>query len=166
MEYDIYEKPVQVLSTQAISEKEKPLEEKAPLPNMDLPNIEIPSIDDTYYPSTNPQEIERLIREQIEYGIMCQRYDRGQLDNLVSIMTEVMLCTADMIPISREKAYSADYVQSCIRKVGSMHIEQIMEYLIANRPEIRNVRGYLLAALINTANTLDMSYDYGEQYAL
>lgn len=166
MGYDIYEKPVQVLPSQVKPEREKPLEEKGAIPNIDPLSIELLNNDYTNYPSTDPREMERLIRKQIEYDIMSQRYDRGQLDNLVSVMTEVMICTTETIHVSRDKAYPAEYMQNCIGKVGPLHIEQIMEYLIVNRPEIRNIRGYVLAALINAANTLDMDCQYGVEYSL
>lgn len=166
VEYEIYEKPIQEIPPQVESKQDNPLQEKGSLPNTDIPNIELLSTDHTNNPSTNPGEIERLIREQIEYEIMCQRYDRRQLENLVSVMTEVMLCTGDTITVSRDKAYPAEYVQNCIRRVGPLHIEQIMEYLITNSPEIRNIRGYLLTALVNAANTLDMDCQYGVEYNL
>ena len=97
---------------------------------------------------------------------MCQRYDQRQLDDLVSVMAEVMLYTGDTITISRDKAYPTQYTQEILRRIGPLHIEPIMEYLIENRPKIRNIRGYLLVALINAANTLDMGCEYGEGYTL
>ena len=165
MEYEIYEKPVQVLPAQVEPEKERPLKENAPLSNTDPANTDISNIDGNNQ-SINHGQMERLIRDQIEYEIMSQRYDPRHLDNLVSVMTEVMLCTTGAIHISRDKAYPAEYVQNCIRRVGPLHIEQIMEYLITNSPEIRNIRGYLLTALINAANTLDMDCQYGVEYNL
>lgn len=166
MEYDIYERPILEKPAQVKPKKEKPLRKKTPIPNTDPPNNELPNIDDTNYPSINPQQIERWIREKTEYDIMCQRYDRRQVDDIVAVMAEAMQCEADTIRVSRNKVYSADYVRSCIRKIGPMHIEQIMESLITNQPEIRNIRGYLLAALINAANTMEIGSQYGEAYVL
>ena len=81
---------------------------------------------------------------------------------MVSIMTEVMLCAENTIDISKNKSYSTGFVQGCVRMIGPLHIEQIMEYLITHKPRIQNVRGYLLTALINAANTLEMNCKYGE----
>lgn len=166
MKYDVYEKPVQDFPVQENRGMGNPLQEKGSQPNTDIPNIELLSTDHTNNPSTNPGEIERSIREQIEYEIMYQRYDRRQLDDLVSIMAEVMLCTGDTITVSRDKVYPSAYVQDVLCRVGPMHIEQIMEYLVGNQPEIRNIRGYLLTTLINAANTLDMDCQYGAGYNL
>ena len=166
MEYDIYEKPMQDFTAQVSPKKESTIEEKASIPNMELPSIDVPIIDSTHYPSINQQETERLIRKQIEYEIMCQRYDYRQLDNLVSLMVEVLQCKSAVISVSRDKEYPVEYVRACIRKIGPMHIEQIMETLLTNRPEIRNVRGYLLSMLINTANTLEICAWYGEENRL
>lgn len=166
MEYDIFEKPVLFLPIQEEPKKDNPPQKNGPLPNIEIPNTELLNTAYINNPSTNLKEIEQSIRNQIEYGIMCQRYDQRQLDDLVSVMTEVMLYTGDTITISRDKAYPTRYMQETLHRIGPLHIEQIMEYLIANRPEIRNIRGYLLTALINAANTLDMGCEYGEGYAL
>lgn len=165
VEYEIYEKPIQEIPAQMKPKKEKSLKGNALVPNTDEVNTDIPNIDENNQ-SINHGQMERSVREQIEYEIMCQRYDRRQMDNMVSVMAEVMLCTGDTIAVSRDKVYPAAYVQDVLRRVGPMHIEQIMEYLVGNQPEIHNIRGYLLTALINVANTLDMDCQYGTGYNL
>ena len=165
VEYEIYEKPIQEIPAQVEPQKAKPSKKKEPIPNIDEVNTDIPNIDGNNQ-SINHGQMERSVQNQIEYEIMSHRYDKRQLDNLVSVMVEVMLCTADTICVSRGKTYPAEYVCSCVGRIGPMHIEQIMEYLIANQPEIRNIRGYLLTALINAANTLDIDCQYGSEYSL
>lgn len=143
--------------------------ESSPLPIKDLsikelPIKELPIIHDTNHPSTNQtEEMEERIRKQIEYDIMCQRYDVRLLNDIVSVIVSVMVCRGETISLGKETVYPAEYVRSRLLKIGPMHIEQLMETLIRNQPVIRNVRAYLLTALINTANTMDMGYQWAEE---
>ena len=98
----------------------------------------------------------------MEYDILCQQYDHRLLNDIVSVMTEMMIIEKRKIHIGTDRAYPIEYVRSCMEKIGPMHIQQIMDYMAENQPTVRNIRGYLLAALINAANTMDMGYQYGE----
>ena len=73
------------------------------------------------------------IREQIEYDILCQQYDRMQLDELVEIMLEVAMNT-------------------------SMHIEKVMDGIRENTTRVWNTKAYLMAALFNSVSTIDNHY--------
>lgn len=46
------------------------------------------------------------IREQIEYDILCQQYDRMQLDELVEIMLEVAMNRSPTVKIGRDAGFS------------------------------------------------------------
>lgn len=118
-------------------------------------------MDDTQYPSTYDGLVE-VIRKQIEYDIMQERYDHRLLDDLVAVMVEAAMQSGETITLGRDKCYPAEYVRQCLSKIGSMHIEQILESLISQSPTIRNVRAYLLTAMINAANTMDTGYAFGD----
>ena len=51
------------------------------------------------------------IREQIEYDILCQQYDRMQLDELVEIMLEVAMNRSPTVKIGRDAEYPTGFVQ-------------------------------------------------------
>lgn len=163
--YDIYERPipVQEIPTQVKTKKAVPDEEKEAIPNTDLSSTDIPMTESIKNPSTNPDgTVEKRIRAQMEYDILCQQYDHRLLNDIVSVMTEMMIIEKSNIHIGKDRAYPIEYVRSCMEKIGPMHIQQIMDYMAENQPTVRNIRGYLLAALINAANTMDMGYQYGE----
>lgn len=174
MEYDIYEDPSLRLTRDTVlpdTEKQHlekpdvdtPYPEAVQLPSTNLPSIDIPNIYDTKDLSTNQTEaMEETLRKQIEYDIMCQRYDPRLLDDLVSVMLSVMVTESETISVGKNTVYPTTYVRSCLGKINSLHIEQLMENLERTRPTIHNTRSYLLAALINTANTMDMGYQYTE----
>lgn len=151
MDYEIFESP----------QLENPVEDYPPLPSINIPSTNLHSMDDTQYPSTYDGLVE-VIRKQIEYDIMQERYDHRLLDDLVAVMVEAAMQSGETITLGRDKCYPAEYVRQCLSKIGSMHIEQILESLISQSPTIRNVRAYLLTAMINAANTMDTGYAFGD----
>lgn len=174
IEYDIYETPQQRdVPDTADPDPEKPDVDKQneDIPDQDQevqsntnpPSTSLPNIYDTNNQSINQTDvIEDKLRKQIEYDIMCQRYDSRLLDDIVSVMASAIMAKGDTVSVGRDKEYPAEYVRFCLNKINSMHIEQLMETLTRNQPTIRHVRAYLLTALINAANTMDMGYQYGD----
>lgn len=151
MDYEIFESP----------QLENPVEDNPPLPSIHIPSTNLHSMDDTQNPSTYDGLVE-AIRKQIAYDIMRERYDHRLLDDLVAVMVEAAMQSGETIMLGRGRCYPAEYVRRCLSKIGSMHIEQILESLISQSPTIRNVRAYLLTALINAANTMDTGYAFGD----
>ena len=163
--YDIYERPIPVQENpvQVKTEKVCSDEGNEAIPNSLLPNNDIPITKSIYNPSTNPGgAMESRIKAQIEYPFLCQEYNHRLLDDLVAVMAEVMVLEKDMIYVGKEREYPTAYVRERIKKITSLHVQQIMESMIENKPVIRNVRGYLLASLINAANTMDTGYQYAD----
>lgn len=62
------------------------------------------------------------IREQIEYDILCQQYDRMQLDELVEIMLEVAMNRSPTVKIGRDAEYPTGFVQQRFEKITSIGI--------------------------------------------
>ena len=60
------------------------------------------------------------IREQIEYDILCQQYDRMQLDELVEIMLEVAMNRSPTVKIGRDAEYPTGFVQQRFEKITSI----------------------------------------------
>ena len=98
------------------------------------------------------------IREQIEYDILCQQYDRMQLDELVEIMLEVSMNRSPTIRIGRDAEYPTGFVQQRFEKITSMHIEKVMDGIRENTTRVWNTKAYLMAALFNSVSTIDNHY--------
>ena len=98
------------------------------------------------------------IREQIEYDILCQQYDRMQLDELVEIMLEVAMNRSPTVKIGRDAEYPTGFVQQRFEKITSMHIEKIMDGIRENTTRVWNTKAYLMAALFNSVSTIDNHY--------
>lgn len=182
MEYDVYEvpDPTRKKSTQdsppleppapGQPSPEKPMPDSQSIPitdadNIDVHNIDIPNMENTdslsvSYPSIYPKSVDE-IKKQIQYDILCEAFDKRILADIVSVMVEVMVSQSSNTVVSRDKAFPTDYVRKCLSKINSLHIEQILRSMERDQPVIRNIRGYLLAALINAANTMDTGYEFG-----
>ena len=98
------------------------------------------------------------IREQIEYDILCQQYDRMQLDELVEIMLEVAMNRSSTVKIGRDAEYPTGFVQQRFEKITSMHIEKVMDGIRENTTRVWNTKAYLMAALFNSVSTIDNHY--------
>lgn len=128
---------------------------------MDVPNMDYTDSLSVSYPSIYPKSAEE-IKQQIQYDILCETFDKRILDDIVAVMVEVMVSQSPNTVVSRDKVFQIDYVRECLSKINSLHIEQILRSMERDQPTIRNVRGYLLTALINAANTMDIGYAFGD----
>ena len=100
-----------------------------------------------------------LILENIEYDILIQneRMDRDRLDELVELMVDTVCSNRKMIRIAGDD-YPAEVVKSRFLKIGSSHIEYVLERMRENTTYVRNIKKYLLAALYNAPVTMDSYY--------
>ena len=100
-----------------------------------------------------------LILENIDYDILTQdeKLDRDRLDELVELMVDTVCSNRKMIRIAGDD-YPAEVVKSRFLKIGSSHIEYVLERMRENTTYVRNIKKYLLAALYNAPVTMDSYY--------
>ena len=100
-----------------------------------------------------------IILENIDYDILTQdeKLDRDRLDELVELMVDTVCSNRKMIRIAGDD-YPAEVVKSRFLKIGSSHIEYILERMRENTTYVRNIKKYLLAALYNAPVTMDSYY--------
>ena len=100
-----------------------------------------------------------IILENIDYDILTQdeKLDRDRLDELVELMVDTVCSNREMIRIAGDD-YPAEVVKSRFLKIGSSHIEYVLERMRENTTYVRNIKKYLLAALYNAPVTMDSYY--------
>ena len=103
------------------------------------------------------KELLAHIREQIEYDILVEQYTREEVDNIVSLMAEVLSAQCDHFKISC-KQYPAELVRRRFQALTYHHIEYVFDCLERSRSKIRNIKQYLLATLFNAPATFDSFY--------
>ena len=100
-----------------------------------------------------------LILENIEYDVLSQnvQLDKDRLDELVELMVDTVCSNRKMIRIAGDD-YPAEVVKSRFLKIGSPHIEYVLDRMRENTTYVRNIKKYLLAALYNAPVTMDSYY--------
>ena len=98
-----------------------------------------------------------LIKDNIEYEILTDRYGKERMDELVELMFDTVCSKREYITISGDD-YPRECVKSRFLKLHSGHIEYAFDCIDRNTTKVRNVRKYLLATLYNAPTTMDTFY--------
>lgn len=101
------------------------------------------------------EQYSEIIRENICYD---EKYahstgDRQQVDELVSIMTDVVCSTSPTIRVNGE-AVSREVVKSRFLKLTDEEIDYVLYALRHNSSRVGNIRSYLITALYNSRSTV------------
>ena len=106
------------------------------------------------------EEIEEMIKDQIEYDILSLRNYGGVLDEIVNIITDTY-CTEDRCVRVSKRQISTQTFRARISKLTAEHVEYVIKTLEKNEGRIRNIRAYLLTALYYAIDTLEADSLYG-----
>ena len=136
-----------------------PIHSPNPLP-LDEDEAEAPPPERTGSRKETAYQIYRgLILENIEYDTLTQnpRIDREQLDEIVDILLETVCTNRKSIRVAGDD-YPAELVKAKFLKLGSHHIEFVMDCLRDNTTKVRNIKQYLRAMLFNAPSTINSYY--------
>ena len=162
------ENPMQLNKDKLITEKQKkeglntdslPIHSPNPLP-LDEDETAAPPPERTESRKEAAYQIYRdLILENIEYDALIQnpRIDREQLDEIVDILLETVCTNRKSIRVAGDD-YPAELVKAKFLKLGSHHIEFVMDCLRDNTTKVRNIKQYLRAMLFNAPSTINSYY--------
>ena len=103
------------------------------------------------------EEAKKLVRENIEYDIMCERYSRDRMDEIVDIASEA-LCTRRATFTLGKDTYPYSLVKDRILRLDASHVEYIIDCINANTTDIHNIKPYLLKTLVNAPATINSYY--------
>ena len=146
----VQEKPEQVNPVQlSTKELNKELNKNLSI-NREKKENEIDKMDETAV-------YREIIKENIEYEILCQRYQANRVDEIVELMLDVVCGERKTIRISGAD-YPKDFVKGRLLKLDSSRVEYAFECLDKNTCKVHNIRAYLLATLYNAAVTMDEYY--------
>ena len=174
--FEIYEKPQVTAPHGNNPHRENPDVDNPPVDN---PRGENPAQSNTYkintkksntdsinHPSIGDRademsraDFEEEIKENIDYDIIIanKQNDKRQIDEIVTLMLDA-ICS----PSATVRINGADIPTSAVRErflqLDSEHIEYVLFAMERSKPEIRNIRAYLLTALYNAPATMDSYY--------
>ena len=98
-----------------------------------------------------------IIKENIEYGCLAERYGTDRMDEIVELMLETVISKRQYIRIAGDD-FPREVVKSRFLKLNSSHIEYVFDCLDKNTTKVGNIKAYLLAALYNAPATMDSYY--------
>lgn len=114
------------------------------------------------------ERYKELIKENIEYDILSERFDKGWLDEIVELMTDVVCSKQPYIRINKQD-YPHEAVKSRFLKIGSSQIEYIYLSLNENCSNVRNIRAFLITTIYRSFETSNnwfaakVNYDLGKE---
>ena len=98
-----------------------------------------------------------IIRENVEYSILTERYGEQRMDETVELMLEVVLSKRPYIRIAGDD-FPKEVVRSRFLKINSSHVEYVFGCIDRNTTKVGNIKAYLLTALYNAPATMDSYY--------
>lgn len=100
-----------------------------------------------------------VLKENISYESLCEqcKSDKTQIDELLSIMLEVICSTKPTVRVNGEDI-PREVVKSVFLKLDEEHISYILDALKKNTSDVRNIRAYLITALYNAPQTIGSFY--------
>ena len=161
LEKQMQENPTQlnIYKTNTLPQKEKNKKvrnESNPYPSN--PDPIKPARAEAQRPFNLVEQMRGIVRNHISYDVMADEFDREKLDEIVSIMVEVLCSGNPTYNISGE-VYPAELVKERMCAINSSHIQYIFGCMKDTGSDIRNIKRYLLAALFNAPATINNYYD-------
>ena len=98
------------------------------------------------------------IKKQIDYWDLIHENNKDEIDNILSIIVEIMSTKCEYFTISG-KQYPSDLVHQRFSQINANTIEYVLECLHKCGSDIRNIKQYLVAALFNAPATYDSYYN-------
>jgi hypothetical protein len=181
IEYMIHEKPVsgetegdsperenpeQVKPIQAKPKQGEPGQVKPAQLNTDPLNTDRLNTHQSIYPAGCRDGMDQMeladayreiIRENVEYSILTERYGEQRMDETVELMLEVVLSKRPYIRIAGDD-FPREVVRGRFLKINSSHLEYVFGCIDKNTTKVGNIKAYLLAALYNAPATMDSYY--------
>lgn len=116
-------------------------------------HLSIPDIDQQLTTDALVQQI----KERIDYWDLIERNDKDEIDDILSIMVEIMSAQCNHFKISGKK-YPTDLVRQRYNQINSSIVEYVLECLHKCGSNIRNIKQYLITTLFNAPATCESYY--------
>lgn len=171
-EYPMTEKPITENPTQVKPTQEKPIEENPTQLNTNISNTNISNTKSINHsinkanvgiacgkPVENFEEVERQVREQIDYSNLCTAHDKSTIDGIVSLISEVYVSANDIYIGKQKMPYKV--IQAMYEKIDYDCIVYVLDCLkeTSQNSKIKNMKSYLMTALYNAPLTIGVYYD-------
>jgi len=141
-----------------------------PHPNLPIPPTEFPSADimPTGKSTQQIKELQKikkqnLIRydlmraraaDRVEYAVLREEFPKEQLDELIDLIVEMESCQSETMLIAGA-VYPRELVASRMQSLNAECIRYVLDCLREVKPQIKNMKKYLMASLFNAPATME-----------
>ena len=115
--------------------------------------VTVPAIDPDESHCLTVAKLEQRVRDQIEYDFLVTDSNRQELDEIVSIIVEVLAMHGEGFEVGG-LLKPPDLVMKNFLALNSEHLEYVFACLDRTRSNVRNIRQYLRVALYNAPMTM------------
>lgn len=153
-------KPEQDFPEQVIPKQNSPIQEKQAQQNKEERNTYKSNINQSNINQSHDatdmideaSDYRKIIKKNINYSDLVNRYDVDRVDEIVEIMVDTVIskkpvCRIEGCDISRK------LVRDRFLKIDSTHMDYIFSSLSATTKQINNIKAYLLTVLYNAPTT-------------
>lgn len=111
-------------------------------------------------------DCQRNVQEHIDYPLLCSRYSREDVDEVVTLIVDV-LCSTKLTQRIGGEDIPAQQVQERFWSLDREHLQYVFDCLRRNTTQIFNIRAYLLTSLYNAPVTISsfnraaVQHDFG-----
>ena len=111
-------------------------------------------------------DCQRNVQEHIDYPLLCSRYSREDVDEVVTLIVDV-LCSTKLTQRIGGEDIPTQQVQERFWSLDREHLQYVFDCLRRNTTQIFNIRAYLLTSLYNAPVTISsfnraaVQHDFG-----
>ena len=135
------------------------------IPLTDLPSTDIMPTENQAQQIKELQKTEKpnLIRydlmraragQRVEYAVLREEFPKEQLDELIDLIVEMEACQSETMLIAGA-VYPRELVASRMQALNAECIRYVLDCLREVKPQIKNIKKYLMASLFNAPATME-----------
>lgn len=106
------------------------------------------------YSGQPPEVLRSRLRRQIEAAYLARKFDAARVEEVVCLLADVLGGSRQRVRIGGEQR-CADEVKRRFAQLEAAHVEYVLQCMDTAAPEVRNIRGYLLACLFNAPASIE-----------
>ena len=136
-----------------------------PIPLTDLPSTDIMPTGNCTQQIKELQKTEKpnLIRydlmraragQRVEYAVLREEFPKEQLDELIDLIVEMEACQSETMLIAGA-VYPRELVASRMQSLNAECIRYVLDCLREVKPQVKNMKKYLMASLFNAPATME-----------
>ncbi len=141
-----------------------------PSPILPIPSTEIPTTE-TMPTGNSTQQIKELQKtekpnlirydlmraraaDRVEYAVLREEFPKEQLEELIDLIVEMEVCQSETMLIAGA-VYPRELVATRMQSLNAECIRYVLDCLREVKPQIKNMKKYLMASLFNAPATME-----------